>query len=167
MTTLAEVSEQYGVSKSTATRWARAACPEAFGHGGKVDLSRDQLHALADHVTRVTGSDDARHDSVGDSVEKRAESCGDSEKRVTGKRVMKRVTGEDDARHDSVVTRLHELEVEAAELRARVAGLESENELLRGRLEQADKALEREQMQARGFWNRLGQKLLGGGKDRG
>lgn len=165
MTTLAEVAEQYGVSKSTATRWARTACPEAFGHGGKVDLSRDQLHALADHVTRVTNRDDANHDSVGDAVDKQGASCGDGEKRVTGKRVMTRVTGEDDANRDAVVMRLHELEIEAAELRARVAGLESENELLRGRLEQADKALEREQMQARGFWNRLGQKLLGGRKE--
>lgn len=50
-----------------------------------------------------------------------------------------------------------------ATLEERVAGLERENALLRERLEIADAALEREQMQARGFWSRLGQKLLGSG----
>ena len=52
---------------------------------------------------------------------------------------------------------------EIATLRERVAGLEKENALLRERLEVADAALEREQMQARGFWSKLGQKLLGSG----
>lgn len=54
---------------------------------------------------------------------------------------------------------------EIATLKERVAGLERENALLRERLDVADAALEREQMQARGFWSRLGQKLLGGGSD--
>ncbi len=49
-----------------------------------------------------------------------------------------------------------------AVLQERVSALERENELLRERLAKADEALEREQMQARGFWSRLGQKLLGG-----
>lgn len=51
---------------------------------------------------------------------------------------------------------------DVATLKERVAGLERENELLRERLAIADTALEREQMQSRGFWSRLGQKLLGG-----
>lgn len=54
-----------------------------------------------------------------------------------------------------------ELLQEVATLRERVAGLERENELLRGQLETMNAALEREQMQARGFWSKLGQKLLG------
>lgn len=54
-----------------------------------------------------------------------------------------------------------ELLQEVATLRERVAGLERENELLRDQLETVNAALEREQMQARGFWSRLGQKLLG------
>lgn len=60
----------------------------------------------------------------------------------------------------------HEAEFlqEVATLKERVAGLERENQLLRERLETADAALEREQMQARGFWSKLGQKLLGDGK---
>ena len=56
------------------------------------------------------------------------------------------------------------MQAENAELRARIDGLERENELLRERLQVADDALKREQLQKRGFWNRLGQKLLGDGK---
>ncbi|MBS4897348.1 MAG: HTH domain-containing protein [Gordonibacter pamelaeae] len=61
-----------------------------------------------------------------------------------------------------VATEVADLLQDVATLRERVAGLERENELLKERLEIADAALEREQMQARGFWSRLGQKLLGG-----
>lgn len=61
-------------------------------------------------------------------------------------------------------TDVAELLQQVATLSERVAGLERENSLLRERLEVADSALEREQMQARGFWSRLGQKLLGTGK---
>lgn len=64
-----------------------------------------------------------------------------------------------------VATPNQEMAQEVATLRERVAGLERENELLRERLQKADEALEREQMQARGFWSRLGQKLLGSGKE--
>lgn len=52
------------------------------------------------------------------------------------------------------------LNIEVATYKERVAGLERENELLREQLETTNKALEREQMQAKGFWSRLGQKLL-------
>ncbi len=62
-----------------------------------------------------------------------------------------------------VATDVSELLQQVAVLNERVAGLERENSLLRERLEIADAALEREQMQARGFWSRLGQRLLGSG----
>lgn len=62
-----------------------------------------------------------------------------------------------------VATDSAEVLQEVATLKERVAGLERENELLRERIEVADKALEREQMQARGFWSKLGRKLLGEG----
>lgn len=62
-----------------------------------------------------------------------------------------------------VATDVADLLQQVAALNERVAGLERENSLLRERLEVADAALEREQMQARGFWSRLGQKLLGSG----
>lgn len=63
-----------------------------------------------------------------------------------------------------VTTSLQEMLQEIAILRERVAGLERENELLRERLKKADEILEREQMQARGFWSRLGQRMLGNGQ---
>ena len=62
-----------------------------------------------------------------------------------------------------VANDLVKLERENAVLNERVRGLEKENALLRERLDQADQALTREQMQSRGFWSRLGQKLLGDG----
>lgn len=55
------------------------------------------------------------------------------------------------------------LERENAVLNERVRGLERENDLLREQLAAAGAALEREQLQSRGFWSRLGQKLLGSG----
>lgn len=79
-----------------------------------------------------------------------------------------------DAPSDAVLTRLerlrdalHDAEVENARLRAEVDGLRGENALLLERLRVADAALEREQMQARGFWSRLGRKLLGDGEKNG
>lgn len=56
---------------------------------------------------------------------------------------------------------LNELKVTVARLEERTKSLERENSLLLERLEVADAALEREQMQARSFWSKLGQKLLG------
>lgn len=53
---------------------------------------------------------------------------------------------------------------ELAVCRATCAGLERENQILRERLAKADEALEREQMCSRGFWSRLGQRLLGDGR---
>lgn len=71
---------------------------------------------------------------------------------------------ENDISATFVAADVAELLRQVATLSERVAGLERENSLLRERLEVADSALEREQMQARGFWSRLGQKLLGSGE---
>lgn len=76
-------------------------------------------------------------------------------------------TGKTKEAATEVATEDLELLQEVATLRERVAGLERENELLRERLAVADGALEREQMRARGFWSRVGQKLLGSGKGAG
>lgn len=82
----------------------------------------------------------------------------------SGKEQEKREKNEEnDASY--VATDMAEMMQKVATLQERVAGLERENALLRERLEQADRALEREQMQARGFWSRLGQRLLGAGKE--
>lgn len=79
-----------------------------------------------------------------------------------GKTVMRHNASDDEemTRHDASTK-----DVEIAELRARVEGLERENELLHERLAVADEALAREQMASRGFWSRLGQKLLRDGKE--
>lgn len=67
---------------------------------------------------------------------------------------------------DDVAISITDLKIRVATLEAENDGLRRENDLLRERLAEADRALEREQMQSRGFWNRLGQKLLGSGRDR-
>ena len=64
-----------------------------------------------------------------------------------------------------VATPVADLLQDVATLKERVAGLERENDLLRERLKIADAALEREQLQPRGFWSNLSQKLLGSGKN--
>lgn len=58
------------------------------------------------------------------------------------------------------------LQIENARLQERVNGLERENALLRERIQAADAALEREQHRAAGFWSRLGQRLLGDGENK-
>lgn len=65
------------------------------------------------------------------------------------------------------------VDVEVAVLQERISGLEEKirlledkNTLLEERLKVADAALERQQKISGGFWNRLGQKLLGSGKTR-
>lgn len=60
-----------------------------------------------------------------------------------------------------------ELQIENARLQATVNGLEQQIQLLRDQLDVANAALEREQQRATGFWSRLGQKLLGSGKPTG
>ena len=60
-----------------------------------------------------------------------------------------------------MLQQIADLKIEVATYRERVAGLERENELLRAQLDSSNKALEREQMNSGGFWNRLGQRLLG------
>lgn len=49
-------------------------------------------------------------------------------------------------------------------LEERLAAYEREIAFLRERLQVADDALKREQQQSRGFWHRLGTKMLGDGK---
>lgn len=53
---------------------------------------------------------------------------------------------------------------ECAVLKATLAGLQRENDLLRERLSVADEAIREERRRSLGFWHRLGMKLLGDGK---
>ena len=148
MATIREIANEYGVSKSTARRWAQACVPEAFG-GGRVVLDDSQMHRLAHFVAQRE-----LPATRGDSVVNGSWSVHAPVHEPFGEPVG-----------EPVLERLRGLELENAALRAANESLERSNELLLERLRVADAALEREQMQARGFWSRLGQKLLGeGGK---
>lgn len=142
MPTIREVADQYGVSKSTARRWVQSCLPEVFT-GQRVNLTDAQMHQLA-HFIDEHELAPSRDDSI----------AGDSQT------VYELV---DESGNEALMERIHKLELENASLRATNDSLERSNELLLERLRAADAALEREQMQARGFWSRLGQKLLGDG----
>lgn len=143
MPTIREVAEEYHVSKSTMRRWIKACMPDLF-NGQRVNLNDSQMHELAHYI--------AEHElaHIGDDT-----NDGDS------RTIHGLPSGTDD---ETLLERVHELELENASLRATNDSLERSNELLLERLRAADAALEREQMQARGFWSRLGQKLLGSGQ---
>lgn len=145
MPTIREIAGQYGVSKSTARRWIKDCLPDVF-NGERVNLDEAQMHRLA-HFIAERELASIRDDS-------------DS----NGSRIIQ-IT-DDGAVSESLMERIRELEIENASLRAVNDSLERSNELLLERLRVADEALEREQMQARGFWSRLGQKLLGDGREK-
>lgn len=142
MPTIREVADQYGVSKSTARRWIKECLPDVF-NGQRVNLTDAQMHQLAhfidEHELAPTSDDSIVDDSR--TVCELVSETGD----------------------ETLLERIHALEIENASLRATNDSLERSNELLLERIRAADAALEREQMQSRGFWSRLGQKLLGDG----
>lgn len=162
MTTISELSASLGVSKSTLRRRLRECLPEVQGEGRRpIDLTQDQVHQLVHHMAQCGAP---RNGAVGAATTSENSVFG-----VPCDMEMVHQVAQDDAPIGAVVAQLeqvrdalHDTELEAARLRAEVDGLRSENSLLRERLEVADAALRREQEQARGFWNRLGQKLLRG-----
>ena len=162
MTSVAELAEALGVSKSTVRRRIREALPDlATDEGSAITLTPEQVHQVVHHVMRRDAV------SVGAAL-----TSGNSVSSASGDAGLAHQVTRCGASDDAVVTRLeqvrealHDAELEAARLRAEVEGLKSENDLLRERLEVADKALERAQEQGRGFWSRLGQKLLGPGRE--
>ena len=134
-TTINDICEQYGVSRSTALRRVKECFAERYDApkpNETVRLDASQMHVFADFMSKI-GESKMRHDAP---------------------------KSEEMTRHDA-----SSKDIEIAELRARVEGLERENEVLRERLAVADEALAREQMASRGFWSRLGQKLLRDGKE--
>lgn len=165
MTSVAELAEALGVSKSTVRRRIREALPDLDVNGGRaIDLSPEQVHQVVHHMTR---RDAVSSDAVGAAL-----ASGNSVSSASGDAVLTHQMARFGAPDDAVVTRLeqvqkalHDAELEAARLRAEVDGLKAQNDLLRERLEVADAALKREQEQARGFWSRLGQRLLGSGRE--
>lgn len=167
MTSVAELAEALGVSKSTVRRRIREALPDLVtGDGSAITLTPEQVHQVVHHMTR---RDAVSSDAVGAAL-----NSGNSVSIASGDAVLVHQVARRDAPDDAVLARLeqvqkalHDAELEAARLRAEVDGLKSENDLLRERLTIADKALERAQEQGRGFWSRLGQKLLGPGRETG
>lgn len=139
MTTVTELCEAYGFSRSTALRHVKACFGDAPKVDGVVRLDASQMHQLTHYLAGKTDKV-TRHDASNDAPATRHDASND-------------------APFDA------EMLQEIAALREHVSGLERENELLRERLEISDAALEREQMQARGFWSKLGQRLLGGGNE--
>lgn len=165
MTTVKELAETLGISKSTVRRRIREALPDLAVDGGMaIDLSPEQVHQVVHHMTR--------RDAVSSGAVGAALTSGNSVLSASDDAGMVHQVARFGAPYDAVVAqleqvreKLHDAELEAARLRAEVDGLKSENDLLRERLTIADKALERAQEQGRGFWSRLGQKLLGPGRE--
>lgn len=134
MPTVSEVAAACGVSAQTVRRFVKNELGKKTEPRTRIELTINEAQLIADHFAK-------RGSSVANSV-----------------------ASSDQGKLDAVVSRCNELLQQVATLNERVAGLQRENELLKERLKYADAALEREQMQSRGFWSRLGQRLLGDGK---
>lgn len=144
MTTVKELSELLGVSKST----IMAYCKEELGIKPEprkaLQLDDAQSAAICSRFGDcITAEQPAEH-------QERAQLPNSA---VLESAELKRPSADDYAA----------LQIENARLQERVNGLERENALLRERIQAADAALEREQHRAAGFWSRLGQRLLGDG----
>jgi septal ring factor EnvC (AmiA/AmiB activator) len=143
MATVRELSDKLGVSKTAILSY----CKDELGIKPQprkaLQLSANQCAVIADHFSEH---------------EQRAN-------REDIKESAKVTENQTDKPLQLYTDEVFSLQLENAVLKERISALESENKLLRERLEVADKHLEREQMQVRGFWSRLGQKLLGTSKD--
>lgn len=135
MTTIKELSEQLGVSKTAILKYAKEELGLKTEPRKTLQLTANQCSVIAD---RFSGSGQVKEDKTENQ----------------GLQLGFQLSADE----------VFSLQTENAALKERVAGLEDQVMILKERLEVADAALEREQMQARGFWSRLGQKLLGGDK---
>lgn len=145
MTTVKELSEQLGVSKSAILKYCKTELGIKTEPRKALQLDANQTAVVCSYFgDSVTASHLVKHSGTGN------QSADNNTSQST-----------DNCSSDTQV--LQQLQIENARLEERVAGLERENALLRERIEQADAALEREQRRAGGFWARLGQKLLGSG----
>lgn len=147
MPTIREIADEYSVSKSTARRWIKQCMPEVL-NGSKVNLNDSQMHQLAHFI------ETQKNTFIRDNINMTS-SYTDSQP-IHGT-VHETLSG---AVNDAV----HELEKENVVLNAKLEALEQINTVLQNQLTIANKNLEREQMTARGFWSRLGRKLLGDGQ---
>lgn len=137
MTTVKELADELGVSRTTILKFCKEEMKLKTEPRRALQLSANQCSVVANHFSAV--------DQVNqEKTEKQTENLS-----AHGLQM----------RADEVFS----LQQKNAALEAENEGLREQISLLKERLEVADAALEREQLQARGFWSKLGQKLLGGG----
>lgn len=148
MLTIREVALRYGVSKSTMRRWIKECMPEIFD-GKKIVLNDDQLQQLADYISKKN------------LINKEID-INLNEARIS----HERFTESDENASFELLEQLYKLKAENMAQREIIRTLEETNKTLVERLKSADKALEREQNMRIGFWSRLGQKLLGDGRQK-
>ena len=163
MATIREIAERYNVTKATVRNWiAHADIEGVLGTGKPINLNSGQVHLLDKYVAENGLGTVTKHE--GETVE--AEPLEQLELTSV----------------EALQERIHELEIEVARLEEQLKAEkdkavsanqvnrlleDSTNQLvteLKNRAEAAEKALEREQNISRGFWSRLGRKLLGEGK---
>lgn len=151
MISLKDIASQYGFSKSTARRKVMKCFPDLEIEQGKpILLSAEQASIFADWLNK---SEPVQTDSVNESaLTSDTHNNGFSPLVDIDAEVQRRVNEQVQA------MQLKHLEQVNESLVAQVKLLESEIERLHA-------ALEREQNSHLGFWNRLGQKLLGAPKD--
>lgn len=164
MLTLRQISEQYGISKSTARRRVLE-CFEnlSIEQGKTLQLDSEQAAIFADWMKKrgeVHESFKNQSEQVhGDSVNKK-KTAGNSES-FSAEEVEKLV------REAVQAEQVKQIEQENAALREQVEQYKSRVESLEAEIERLHLALEREQnlaaIKRQGFFARLSQKLLGSG----
>lgn len=132
MPTVKEIATKLGVSPQTVRRFVKSEFQIEPQARKAIVLSDEQASIVAAHFADV----------------------------ATPETPTKSVAPDDNERVAELLQRIAILEVDVATFKERVAGLERERDLLKEQLDAMHNALEREQMQSRGFWSRLGQKLL-------
>ena len=164
MLTLRQISEQYGISKSTARRRVLECFAELDVEQGKtIQLSQEQASVFADWMKKrgaVHESAVNKSEQV-ESVNVEAVSTSNDTDTFTAEQVQKLV------REAVQAEQVKQIEQENESLREQVEQYKSRVESLETEISRLHEALEREQnlaqIRKQGFFYRLGQKLLGSG----
>lgn len=139
MTTVKELSDELGVSRTTILKFCKEELNLKTEPRKALQLSANQCSVIANRFS---------------AIKLVKQEVSEKETDNTPKRDLQ-------LRAEEVSS----LQQENAKLKAENEGLREQIALYRERLEVADAALEREQMQARGFWSKLGQKLIGDSRE--